>query len=474
VDIHADALLQGRATNCGCAHFDRAHRGKRVCKPYQDLTGQQFQQYLVLERVPIDPRSGKTWWRCQCTCGHRTSHSQTRLVSGEVTQCQACSGQARGQVKLHRWYGAYFVLARVANTARGQSQYQCRCAVCERVQTVRGAQLLKGARCACGKRPGTASLPGSRVGRWQVLALAGKDKSNHRLCRCQCTCAAQTVRDVHAFSLMNGESQSCGCLQREAHAERRPQAETPPAAKARVTPAQLVGQRVGRWLVLAVAGRDKTKHPLCRCQCTCAAQTVRDVRAERLVNGASQSCGCLQREARAQQAQARERQGTRTDIVPIAARSEACVSSREAVAALAHVSPDTAATAVQVLDHGAPSLHQAGQGRLATGPVVPPGSPRAEDSSPHQDGPPAPVQSPCRGRTPEEIRRVDAALQSRGVTGRTLEAIRQLDAVLQVEGVALSANQIVRHLHGSKRDALKRLQEYRAMQDGDGTPGPTA
>jgi hypothetical protein len=76
------------------------------------------------------------------------------------------------------------------------------------------------------------------------------------------------------------------------------------------------------------------------------------------------------------------------------------------------------------------------------------------------------VQSPCRGRTPEEIRRVDAALQVRGVTGRTLEDIRHLDAVLQAEGVALSANKIVRHLRGSKRDAFKVLREYRAMHDG--------
>jgi hypothetical protein len=224
VEIHADALIDGRATSCGCTYRDPLGRRKSVRKAYQDLTGQQFQQYLVLQRAPSPPRSPKTWWHCRCTCGHLTSHNQQRLVSGEVTQCGTCNGKAISRVKLHRWYGVYFVLARVANTAKGAPQYQCRCYLCERVKILRGVQLHNAARCDCGQRPGADSFLHQRVGRWQVLAFAGFDKNDFPLYRCQCTCAAQTLRNVRAFSLLKGESKSCGCLQRKDRPPQQPKA----------------------------------------------------------------------------------------------------------------------------------------------------------------------------------------------------------------------------------------------------------
>ena len=44
----------------------------------------------------------------------------------------------------------------------------------------------------------------------------------------------------------------------------------------------------------------------------------------------------------------------------------------------------------------------------------------------------------------------------------TLDQVRQLDATLQTRGEALSANKVVQHLGGSKRDALTLLRAYRA------------
>lgn len=43
-----------------------------------------------------------------------------------------------------------------------------------------------------------------------------------------------------------------------------------------------------------------------------------------------------------------------------------------------------------------------------------------------------------------------------------LDDVRQLDATLQTRGETLSANQVVQHLGGSKRDALRLLRELRA------------
>ena len=48
-----------------------------------------------------------------------------------------------------------------------------------------------------------------------------------------------------------------------------------------------------------------------------------------------------------------------------------------------------------------------------------------------------------------------------------LDDVRELDLLLQARGQALSANKLTEHLGGSKRDALRLLQAYRAE-----TPAP--
>ena len=51
-------------------------------------------------------------------------------------------------------------------------------------------------------------------GRWTVLHFAGYDIKNHfAIWMCQCHCG--TLRPVFASMLINGTSQSCGCLKKE-------------------------------------------------------------------------------------------------------------------------------------------------------------------------------------------------------------------------------------------------------------------
>jgi hypothetical protein len=57
--------------------------------------------------------------------------------------------------------------------------------------------------------------------------------------------------------------------------------------------ASLKGQRFGRWLVLK-CGTTKGKQVYWLCRCDCG--TEKEVAANNLPNGASQSCGCLARE----------------------------------------------------------------------------------------------------------------------------------------------------------------------------------
>lgn len=109
---------------------------------------------------------------------------------------------------------------------------------------------------------------GAKYGRWTVLAKA--EKKGYFTCRCECG----TVRDVFGGDLKNGQSRSCGCLNR-----RKPRKYKPVE----------IGAKYGRWTVLAKA--EKKGYFTCRCECG----TVRDVMGQRLKNGQSRSCGCFKK-----------------------------------------------------------------------------------------------------------------------------------------------------------------------------------
>ena len=60
-------------------------------------------------------------------------------------------------------------------------------------------------------------LVGQKFGRWLVIEEAGRDKHGRRLWTCKCECGKQ--KDVPTNVLLNGESQSCGCLRHDRYLE---------------------------------------------------------------------------------------------------------------------------------------------------------------------------------------------------------------------------------------------------------------
>lgn len=68
-------------------------------------------------------------------------------------------------------------------------------------------------------------LTGRQFGRWTVLEQAEdyvypSTQAHAARWRCQCNCEAKTIKDVNANRLLNGQSKSCGCLDRELASER--------------------------------------------------------------------------------------------------------------------------------------------------------------------------------------------------------------------------------------------------------------
>lgn len=139
--------------------------------------------------------------------------------------------------------------------------------------------------------PKLIDLTGNRFGRLLVLGRATEVSPETRRneirwhVRCDCT----TEKTVCGIDLRLGDSQSCGCLQRDLALEKLKR--FPPKR----LPVPMVGRVFGR---LTVLEREGSKHEAAawRCRCVCEREVV--VSGKVLRRGHSKSCGCYFAESR--------------------------------------------------------------------------------------------------------------------------------------------------------------------------------
>lgn len=131
---------------------------------FRDLTGQRFGKLVVLSPTEKRADEGSVVWLCRCDCGNLAEVSARRMVRGKVRSC------------------------------------------------------------GCLSNPPIKDYVGKRFGRLTVLEYAGKkrkvtDKSattiTYWLCRCDC--GNEVV--VGQPELQSGDTQSCGCLQKDRASE---------------------------------------------------------------------------------------------------------------------------------------------------------------------------------------------------------------------------------------------------------------
>ena len=152
----------------------------------------------------------------------------------------------------------------------------CQCNLCKKYFIKQGSYLTKKtARNECDCR---YDLVGQKIGRWTVqYLLEERTKKRGKIYHCKCECGNE--KDVPAETLRRGESQSCGCLNRELAAER-----------CRATRIDLTGQRFGKLVALFPIYSKNGGHTLWHCQCDCG--NTCDIDMGNLRSGKSQSCGC--------------------------------------------------------------------------------------------------------------------------------------------------------------------------------------
>lgn len=124
-----------------------------------------------------------------------------------------------------------------------------------------------------GKR---SDIKGQRFGRLTAVRPIFDGRRIKWFCRCKC--GGSTITFVTALRL--GRSQSCGCLKKERALESKL--------------VDIKGQKFGRLTAVRSLGLDKHHKSRWLCRCECGGTTITGVTSLR--KGATQSCGCYQKE----------------------------------------------------------------------------------------------------------------------------------------------------------------------------------
>lgn len=126
---------------------------------------------------------------------------------------------------------------------------------------------------------------GNKYGSLTVLYKAETEKGKPIKWHCLCDCGKE--KDILGTMLRNGNTKSCGCLQRKRTAE----------SNIERTGGSILGEKFGRLVVLEeyfIRQNNGKNKRFCKCKCDCG--TIVEVSASHLKSGHSKSCGCYNKE----------------------------------------------------------------------------------------------------------------------------------------------------------------------------------
>lgn len=158
--------------------------------------------------------------------------------------------------------------SRVDSQGRRKTMWHCKCD-CGTEKSIRMDALVSGRTQSCGTC--NNDLTGQKFGRLVAQFKTGIDSVGHVIWRCHCDCGNEI--DVLATNLVQGYTQSCGCMHSEVCSN---------------LGEDLTGQKFGKLTVVSLASISPRKY---LCNCECGGQTI--VEPSNLKNHHTQSCGCI-------------------------------------------------------------------------------------------------------------------------------------------------------------------------------------
>lgn len=170
-------------------------------------------------------------------------------------------------------FGKLTAIERAPKRGDKYTRWICECE-CGTKTEVRTDYLRNGHTTSCGcekqKYFKKYDLKGQKFGR---LTVIDRDPPESQLCQCECG----KIISVVTCNLTNGNTKSCGCLQKDKASE--------------ASHISLIGNRYGKLVVVERVENNRFKHVCYRCKCDCGGETIVD--AANLRNGNTNSCGCI-------------------------------------------------------------------------------------------------------------------------------------------------------------------------------------
>lgn len=184
-----------------------------------DLTNQKYGFLTVKERG--ENKYGKTAWVCICDCGKECLITSNDLRTGKRTSC-GCKQKERAKITgsknikdiSNKRYGFLTVIKATDKRASGGDViWECICD-CGNITYATKASLDRGDIKSCGcyrKIINQKDLIGYNFNKLTVIdSLFRKNEIPHILWKCKCDCGNELY--VKPRNLLNGVTQSCGCL----------------------------------------------------------------------------------------------------------------------------------------------------------------------------------------------------------------------------------------------------------------------
>lgn len=280
VDVMALNLTRSHTTSCGCARAD----GRK--KLQRDVTGERFGHLVGIRKV--ESRSNQTRWLFKCDCGNEVEAFLSNVTTGKTNSCgYHCGLKAhthdnkprkgfRGNLVGQR-FGRLLVLEQLADK-NGYTQFKCKCD-CGNEKIASGSNLKFGNTQSCGclhKEAMQKSSEDLTGKRFNKLTVIGRVESRYDKAHWLCRCDCGNETVVSTSGLRSGHTQSCGCYQDET------------ASNTHFV--DLSGKDFGKLHVIERVENSATGIVRYKCKCECGNETI--VMSGHLTSGAIQSCGC--------------------------------------------------------------------------------------------------------------------------------------------------------------------------------------
>ena len=191
--------------------------------PISDKTGQVFGRLTVIRlSEKRHPKNNKILWECKCSCGNPEIIYATtgNLTQGYKTSCGCVHRESAKKTALstrkdlsNQKFGKLTALYYIENTS--PPLWHCVCECGNEIDVI-STVLTQGNRtsCGCKRKDLRKNLIGEKFGKLSVIERAenyispsGQTQIQYK---CQCDCGNEVI--AMATSLVQGLTQSCGCI----------------------------------------------------------------------------------------------------------------------------------------------------------------------------------------------------------------------------------------------------------------------